>query len=254
MKRKGQIVLVAMLALIFLAGTAYADDGKWWKRGTKAMWKQLFKVKQQANWNGSRIAKLEKKYKQKKKGWKYHHKKKKRAKKKNATPAIDMAALAKLVAAEMQNNPAVMAELKGEKGDPGEPGPAGLNATVLGRYLTLTTWDPTNPMDLQNAQLKNAVLLDNYMNYSDLSKANLSGAKLNNTDFSGATLSEADLRGAKVSGCLFTGADLTGANLEGVDMEVASGWETAIWGNTICPDGTNSDDNGLTCVGHTPVQ
>jgi len=33
------------------------------------------------------------------------------------------------------------------------------------------------------------------------------------------------------------GADLTGADLSNV-----------IWSNTICPDGTNSDDNGDTCV------
>ena len=40
-------------------------------------------------------------------------------------------------------------------------------------------------------------------------------------------------------------ADLTGADLRG-----ATGLEFATWVNTICPDGTNSDNNGATCLGH----
>ena len=39
-----------------------------------------------------------------------------------------------------------------------------------------------------------------------------------------------------MNGANLTGADLRGANLNGV-----------IWNYTICPDGTNSDDNGNAC-------
>ena len=39
---------------------------------------------------------------------------------------------------------------------------------------------------------------------------------------------------ADLSGAIFTGATLAGI----------------IWSNTTCPNGTNSDDNGGTCIGH----
>ena len=48
-----------------------------------------------------------------------------------------------------------------------------------------------------------------------------------NADLSGAVLSNADL----------SNADLSGADLTGV-----------YWYDTTCPDGTNSDNNGYTCV------
>ena len=35
-----------------------------------------------------------------------------------------------------------------------------------------------------------------------------------------------------------------------VDMDRRRALETAIFSNTICPDGTNSDDNQGTCIGH----
>jgi hypothetical protein len=43
---------------------------------------------------------------------------------------------------------------------------------------------------------------------------------------------------------------LTGADLTGADLRGATGLESATWVNTICPDGTNSDNNGATCLGH----
>ena len=76
--------------------------------------------------------------------------------------------------------------------------------------------------DLSNAKLR----------YADLAYTDLSGAYLWYSDLSGAIMRSADL-----SGAIMTSADLTGADLSNV-----------IWSNTICPDGTNSDDNGDTCV------
>ena len=55
-------------------------------------------------------------------------------------------------------------------------------------------------------------------------------------DFSGMNFSNFDMYGADLSGSNLTGANLIGANLQSV-----------IWSNTICPDGSNSDDNGNTC-------
>jgi len=77
--------------------------------------------------------------------------------------------------------------------------------------------------------MRNAVLVD----------ANLAYVSFNLCDLSNADLTRANLTGAGFYGCDFTGANLTDAVLEDVR-----------WEATICPDGTNSDDNGGTCEGH----
>lgn len=81
-------------------------------------------------------------------------------------------------------------------------------------------------------------------------QANLSGAYLygihfwyfdfSGVDFSNANLNNADLRYS----------DLSNANLEGASFNLdysSSASLGIIYSNTICPDGTNSDDNGNTC-------
>ena len=57
--------------------------------------------------------------------------------------------------------------------------------------------------------------------------------------------SASDLRYARLDGVDLTDADLTGAN-----WRQATGLASATFSNTTCPDGTNSDANGGTCVGH----
>jgi hypothetical protein len=44
--------------------------------------------------------------------------------------------------------------------------------------------------------------------------------------------------------------DLTRANLSGATVTSPSALSHASYEDTKCPDGTNSDDNGDTCVGH----
>ena len=78
--------------------------------------------------------------------------------------------------------------------------------------------------------------------YSDLSGANLVGAfmmddQLVGTDLNGADLGGADLFGSAMDGVNLTGADLVGAVLGNI-----------LWTNTTCPDGTNSDFDGHTCI------
>ena len=73
--------------------------------------------------------------------------------------------------------------------------------------------------------------------YMDLSGADLSYAYL--TD---ANLYMADLTGADLSYAYLGGADLIGADLTGADLTSVN------WVGTTCPDGTNSNDNGNTCV------
>jgi hypothetical protein len=64
--------------------------------------------------------------------------------------------------------------------------------------------------------------------------ANFANAELRLVDLSGTDLTGADLTGAKVYDCNLSGANLTDAILNDVD-----------WRDTTCPDGSNSDTNGL---------
>ncbi len=70
-----------------------------------------------------------------------------------------------------------------------------------------------------------------------------------------ANLTGANITGANLTNAILTGADLTDADLASADLTGAVGMDSATltgitWTNTICPDSTNSNDNGNTCVGH----
>jgi len=102
---------------------------------------------------------------------------------------------------------------------------------------------------LSNANLSHAVLnfafaTDAHFNLADLSYADLSNAELTNTWLHGA-----DLRGAYLTNANLTNANLYLANLTGADLANAN-LTGVVWSNTICPDGTNSDNNMATCEGH----
>ena len=71
--------------------------------------------------------------------------------------------------------------------------------------------------------------------------AYLSDANLTSANLSDAILNGADLRGANMSGVDLSDASLRHAELNGADLSLI------VWSNTICPDVTNSDDNGNTC-------
>lgn len=84
------------------------------------------------------------------------------------------------------------------------------------------------------------------------SAGQFSSANLTNANFSNAVR----LRGAWI----FDGANLMNTNLTNLNMTNgilagATNFATAnvtgvTWSNTACPDGTNSNDDGNTCVGH----
>jgi len=84
--------------------------------------------------------------------------------------------------------------------------------------------------------------------------ANLTSCELGNADLSGADLTGAILVNADLTESILDNAILTGANLTGADWRFGRGVNAnltgVIWNDTICPDGTNSNDNGGTCVGH----
>ncbi len=82
-------------------------------------------------------------------------------------------------------------------------------------------------------------------NPAEKGPASLRNAELAGADLTGAFLGYADLTGADLTDATLEGANLTGAKLTDVT-----------WDNTVCPDGTNSDDvagadgTGGTCEGH----
>lgn len=79
---------------------------------------------------------------------------------------------------------------------------------------------------------------------SNFDEANFTNADLSNANMSSSTFGDANFTNANLTSANLTDANLTGANMTGT---ILTG---VIWSNTICPDGTNSDDNSGTCIGH----
>jgi len=101
--------------------------------------------------------------------------------------------------------------------------------------------------DLSYTNLSNADLSGDNLSFTDLSFSHL-----NYADLSGADLRYADLSFAYLIGAYLSNADLSNADLYNADLRYAdltgADLTSVLWYNTICPDGTNSDDNGDTCA------
>ena len=153
----------------------------------------------------------------------------------------------------------------GPMGPPGPVGPQGPpgETTVVASTSKTAEFGDTSPLHCPGcwfpgerppeeilSRLEGAYLPHAYMSGIDLSGAILVGTDLRGASITWANLSEADLTDVDFSPMHFKnwkgapamfptdlkGTDLSGAILDGV-----------IWENTICPDGTNSDNNEDTC-------
>ena len=101
--------------------------------------------------------------------------------------------------------------------------------------------------DFQGAELRNADLRYLTVDYvlwrfSNLSGANFSHSMIYNTDFHYTDLQGVNFGHANLFNVEFYNSDLSGA-----DLSALYGHTGVTWTNTICPDGTNSVDNGNTC-------
>jgi hypothetical protein len=251
MKRKGLTILVAMLAVFFIASTVHAGSHSWWKYSVNQLWKKVSKIDKQTRWNTKKVKQLERKIHRKSKKW---HKKKKKGSKGDT----DMEALKELIIAELKADEAFMAALKGEKGDrgdPGEKGEDGESGTFLSHWESFTYYNH-EVVDLSGVNLKGARILDTAFHDANLSGANLSKAHLDGSNFSsfnGVTnLAGANLKGASVVGTDFTGCDFSGADLTGVDLSTAFSVAGAMWTGATCPDGQSAEFHGGTCEGVSP--
>ena len=102
-----------------------------------------------------------------------------------------------------------------------------------------------NGADISSSDLSYADLEWANVRYADLNGSDLSETYLYNTNMEGTGLMGANLNNAYTVGLRLIDANLLGADLSGIE------WAGIYWGNTICPDGSNSDDNGNTCENNT---
>lgn len=72
----------------------------------------------------------------------------------------------------------------------------------------------------------------------DCGGEDLSGVNFNGCDLTGASFSSTNVTNAQFATTILTDANFFGANVTG-----------AVWADTTCPDGPNSDTNGNTCCG-----
>ena len=148
----------------------------------------------------------------------------------------------------------------------------GGNDTLTGGHFTSS--------DFTGAEFMGATITNVAFNKSNFTNAVITGSNLTGADFANGILtciqSGGDTvvnhmvtwpttkwffrngyiigPGACLTGAALNGADLTGANLTGTnltDSDLSGATLTAvIWSNTTCPDGTNSNSDGGTCVNH----
>jgi uncharacterized protein YjbI with pentapeptide repeats len=104
---------------------------------------------------------------------------------------------------------------------------------------------------------------------ADLAGASFSNTTVENGDFAGADLVGANFANGTYTGSSFVGANLTSATFVNADYDSADldnaklkytnltttrtdpqtvNVNLVTWDHTVCPDGTNSDDDGGTCV------
>jgi uncharacterized protein YjbI with pentapeptide repeats len=84
----------------------------------------------------------------------------------------------------------------------------------------------------------------------NLGNAGMAGADLQAANLNGTNLTDANLSGANLSGANLNDANVTGGNLSGASVTVDTNFNRATWRHTTCPDGTSSDNDGGTCLGH----
>ncbi|MEM7139568.1 MAG: pentapeptide repeat-containing protein [Actinomycetota bacterium] len=84
---------------------------------------------------------------------------------------------------------------------------------------------------------------------ASLRGANLNGSALGNLYAAGADFTGALIRSTSLRDSDFSGVDFTDADLLGAGGATSSDFTGAVWNNTVCPSGVNSDANGGTCIG-----
>jgi uncharacterized repeat protein (TIGR01451 family) len=114
--------------------------------------------------------------------------------------------------------------------------------------------------NMPGINLSGAIVTEAKFTGDDLTGAIFTGATVEDTGFEDANLTDADLSDDNLDGSNLTGADLSGtdfvdANLQNATFTGTTGDATTdvtgvTWLDTTCPDGTNSNEDDDTCLGH----
>jgi uncharacterized protein YjbI with pentapeptide repeats len=91
-------------------------------------------------------------------------------------------------------------------------------------------------------------MLNAQLQGDELGSANFNGANIGSTDFDGADMSYTTITDAQAIGVFMANVNFTNANLTGTDLTQAGYLTNDTWSNTTCPDGTNSNNDGDTCL------
>ncbi len=150
--------------------------------------------------------------------------------------------------------------IQGVQGVQGPQGPAGVNDIPVlcpGCHIfndgNHDLGDKLAGKDFTNAYIKGADF--NGTIPANLQDTNFTGADIREVNFIETNLSNANFSNVYAVAAYFTGANLTNVNFTGAVLDDAHDIDTTtrpglIWSNTVCPDHTNSDNNGNTCEGH----
>lgn len=128
-----------------------------------------------------------------------------------------------------------------------------INADLRGADLYFATFS--------NANLTGADISGTHLHSFDLPGAVAQNANFSSSQMTSMNMRDTDLRGADFSNSLlarvnFTNADFRDATLEGAEISSGVNLSGVTWGNTTCPDGSNSDDNdgdNFTCEGNPVI-
>ncbi len=127
--------------------------------------------------------------------------------------------------------------------------------------------------DFTGADLSGVIFKNAFFSYDQFNNANLTGsdfsnikdvggflgsvtnlkfasANLTNANFSNSNFSSSDFSNTNLQGANFTDTTFTGDNFSGAQNMSSANTTGVTWNNVTCPDGTKSNSDGGTCVGH----
>jgi uncharacterized protein YjbI with pentapeptide repeats len=118
---------------------------------------------------------------------------------------------------------------------------------LSGANLSNTSYNMTgfvNGTNLTGANLTGSTFLEASFAFgANLTNANFGDTNITSTSFD-STYGAVIVAGTNFTNAHFVNSTLTGTNFTGAILTGAT------WSATTCPDGTNSDSDGNTCIGH----
>lgn len=102
--------------------------------------------------------------------------------------------------------------------------------------------------NLKNAGISGSLGGSTFVNTNLTEASMVGGSNYDSSDFTGANLTDTSMSGSGFDGDNFTNANLTSANMSGGFFNSADIFSGTTWSGTTCPDSTDSDNDGGTCV------